>query len=123
MPLPLDVYATKDEVVIIAAVPGIQPEQLDISINQNTVTIGGSMPNVATSAEAKEATWYLHELQHGSFQRSVTLPIDVDAGRADATFDHGILRLHLPKAETAKPKQIKVRVADRAIEAGNKTED
>jgi HSP20 family protein len=117
MPLPLDVYATKDEVVIIAAVPGIQAEQIEITINQNTVTLSGTVPNVASSEEAKDATWYLHELQHGAFQRSVTLPIEVDPARADATCENGILRLRLPKAETAKPHQIKVRVADPAIEA------
>jgi len=117
MPLPLDVYATKDEVVIIAAVPGIQAEQIEITINQNTVTLTGSTPNVASSEEAKDATWYLHELPHGAFQRSVTLPIEVDPAKADATCEHGILRLRLPKAETAKPRQIKVRVGGPAIEA------
>jgi HSP20 family protein len=118
MPLPLDVYATKDEVIIIAAVPGVQAEEIEITINQNTVTLSGKTPNVASSEEAKEATWYLHELLHGAFQRSVTLPIEVDPAKADASCEHGILRLRLPKAETAKPRQIKVRVAEPAIEAG-----
>ena len=117
MPLPVDVYATKDEVVIIAAIPGIQAEAIEISINQNTVTLSGTMPNVASSEEAKDATWYLHELPNGAFQRSVTLPIEVDPAKADATCEHGILRLRLPKAETAKPRQIKVRVGSQAIEA------
>lgn len=122
MPLPLDVYATKDEVVIIAAIPGIDADQVQITIDQNTVTLSGKTPNVASSEEAKDATWYLHELQHGAFQRSVTLPIEVDAARADATCEHGILRLRLPKAETAKPRQIKVRVASPAIEQGESPE-
>ncbi len=117
MPLPLDVYATKDEVVIIASAPGIRADEIEISINQNTVTLSGTMPNVASSEEAKEATWYLHELAHGAFQRSVTLPIDVDSARADATFENGVLRLRLPKAETARPRQIKVRGAQPAIDA------
>jgi HSP20 family protein len=117
MPLPLDVYATKDEIVIIAAVPGLGAEQIEISINQNTVTISGAMPNVAKSVDAKEATWYLHELPHGSFQRAVTLPYEVDAARAEATSMDGILRLQLPKAETAKPHQIKVRGGSQAIDA------
>jgi HSP20 family protein len=123
MPLPLDVYGTKDEVVLIAAVPGMSGDDIEITINQNTVMLSGKTPNVATSEEAKDATWYLHELPYGSFQRSVTLPIEVDAAKADATFEHGILKLRLPKAETAKPKQIKVRVGGaetttEAIEAG-----
>lgn len=120
--LPLDVYATKDEIVIIAAVPGIRADDIEISINQNTVTLSGKMPNVASSEEAKAATWYLHELQHGSFHRSVTLPTDVDSARADATFEDGVLRLRLPKAETAKPRQIKVRSSQTAIEAESVSE-
>ena len=123
MPLPLDVYATKDEVVIIAVAPGIQADELEITINQNTVTLSGKMPNVAASVEGKEATWYLHELPHGGFQRSITLPMDVDGSRADATSENGILRLRLPKAETAKPHQIKVRGATEAIEAGKASDD
>ncbi|MEA2584212.1 MAG: hypothetical protein QOF33_2297 [Thermomicrobiales bacterium] len=125
MPLPLDVYATGDEVMLIAAVPGLRPDDIEITINQGTITLSGKTPNVAQSEEAKNATWYLHELPHGSFTRSVTLPIEVDAAKADATFEQGILRLRLPKAEQAKPKQIKVRVAgasaeNEAITAGEK---
>ena len=108
MPLPLDVYATGEEVFVIAAVPGLRPEDIEITINQGTVTLSGKTPNVAQSEEAKNATWYLHELPHGAFTRSVTLPIEVDSAKADATFEQGILRLRLPKAEQAKPKQIKV---------------
>jgi HSP20 family protein len=116
MPLPLDVYATENEVVVIASAPGLRAEDIEISINQGTITLSGKTPNVAQSEEAKHATWYLHELPHGSFSRSVTLPIEVDAANADATFDQGILRLRLPKAEKAKPKQIKVRVVGQGTE-------
>jgi HSP20 family protein len=123
IPLPLDVYASKDEVVLIAAVPGVQANEIEISINQNTITLTGKIPNAASSEEAKDATWYLHELPHGNFQRSITLPIEVDAGKADATCEHGILRLRLPKAETARPRQIKVRGGQEAIEAGQANEN
>lgn len=112
MPLALDVYGTKDEVVLIAAVPGLRPEDIEITINQNTVTLSGTVPNAAQSEEATGATWYLHELAHGAFQRSITLPMEVDSTRADATFEQGILRLRLPKAETAKPKRIEIRSSD-----------
>jgi len=66
MPLPLDVYATKEEVVVIAAVPGMSGNDIEITTNQNTVTLGGKTPNVAASEEAKAAPWYLHELAHGA---------------------------------------------------------
>ena len=126
MPLPLDVYSTGDEVVLIASIPGIRPEDLDISVNQGTVTLTGKTANVAQSEEAKDATWYLHELPFGTFSRSVTLPVEVDSANADATFDQGILRLRLPKAERAKPRQIKVRAGNgqtAAIEPNVTSED
>jgi HSP20 family protein len=106
----LDVYATDDEAVVLAAVPGVDPEQIDISIEKNTVTLKGEIANAFASAEAKDASWYLHELPYGSFQRSLTLPWEIDLEAADATFQHGLLRLTLPKARSAKPKQIRVRV-------------
>ncbi len=68
-----------------------------------------SVKNVASSEEAKNATWFIHELPYGKFQRSITLPVDIDLAKADATFDFGILKLRLPKAASAQPKQIKVR--------------
>ena len=109
-PIALDVYANDDEAVVLAAVPGVDPENIEISIERNTLTLKGEIFNSATSEEAKGATWYLHELQSGSFQRSLTLPWDIDVDTADATFQHGLLRLTLPKAQADKPKQIRVRV-------------
>jgi HSP20 family protein len=106
--MPLDIYATDDHAVVIAAVPGMQPDDLQITVQQNTVTLAGTVRNVADTQDAKGATWYLHELVSGTFQRSVTLPFPVDADAAEATFEHGMLWVKLPKAETAKPKKIAV---------------
>jgi HSP20 family protein len=119
--LPLDVYATQDEAVIIAAVPGMNPHDLDVTIDQNVVTLAGTVPTAAESEQGKGATWYLHELWSGQFRRSVTLPFEVDAANAEATFENGIVRIALPKAERAKPHRIAVRTAagnGEAIEAG-----
>jgi HSP20 family protein len=118
-PLPLDVYATGDEAVIIAAVPGMSSKDLEVTINQNVVTLAGQVPTAAESEQGKGATWYLHELWHGRFQRSVTLPFEVEAGKAEATFENGIVRIVLPKAERAKPQKIAIRTVDsqQAIEA------
>lgn len=109
MPLPLDIYATSDEVVIIAAVPGIDPSTIDVTVDKETVTLTGSTPDVAQSEDASEATWFLHELPRGTFSRSVTLPVEIDANAAEATFEHGVLRLRLPKAEAARPRKIEIR--------------
>jgi HSP20 family protein len=121
-PLPLDVYATQDEAVIIAAVPEMDPQALEVTVNQNVVTLAGSVQSAAESEQGKGATWYLHELWHGQFRRSVTLPFEVDANKADATFEHGIVRITLPKAERAKPFRIQVKGTagqEEAIEAGS----
>lgn len=117
--LPLDVYATTDEAVIIAAVPGMNAQDLDVTINQNVVNLTGSVPTAAESEQGKGATWYLHELWHGPFRRGVTLPFEVDAGRAEATFENGIVRIVLPKAERAKPQKIAIKSANgqQAIDA------
>ncbi|HET9659914.1 MAG TPA: Hsp20/alpha crystallin family protein [Thermomicrobiales bacterium] len=109
MPLPLDIYATNEEVVIIAAVPGIDPANIEVTVDKGTVTLTGSTPDVAQSNEAAEATWLLHELPRGTFSRSITLPVEIDANNADATFEHGVLRLRLPKSEAAKPRKIEIR--------------
>jgi HSP20 family protein len=123
-PLPLDVYATQEEAVIIAAVPGMSPQELEITIDQNVVTLSGTVPTAAESEQGKGATWYLHELWHGQFRRSVTLPFEVDAGKADASFENGIVRIMLPKAERAKPHKIAIKTGNgqqEAIEAGSKS--
>jgi HSP20 family protein len=108
---PLDVFATEDAMTVLAAVPGIDPAQIDISVEKGQVTIKGEVPDVATSEEASNATWYLHELPRGAFQRTLSVPFEIDANAAAATFENGMLRLTLPKAEAARPKQIRIRVA------------
>ena len=119
--LPLDVYATPDEVIIIAAVPGMNPQDLEITYDQNTVTLAGAVPTATESEQGKNATWYLHELWHGQFRRSVSLPFEVDASKAEATFEHGIVRITLPKAEWTKPQKIAIRSTSgqEAITAGS----
>ena len=119
-PMPLDVYATDDQIVITAAVPGMKPDNLQLTVHQNTVTLSGSLQSVADTEEAKNTTWYLRELPSGTYRRSVTLPFDVDADKADASFEHGILRVVLPKAEASKPRQISIHSGqNQAIEAGS----
>jgi HSP20 family protein len=110
--IPVDVFATDSDVFVIASAPGLGPDELEVTIDENVLTLSGTIPNVAKSTEAEGATWYLHENGHGQFRRTVTLPVDVDADQAEATFEHGILRLRLPKAEAAKPRQIKIRSAE-----------
>lgn len=107
-PMPLDVFATEDQAVILASVPGMQSEDLDLAIHENTITLSGKVESTANAEETKGATWYAHELWSGEIRRSVTLPFPVDSERAEAVFENGILRIVLPKAETAKPRKISI---------------
>ncbi len=104
--LAVDVYETPDNVVVKTAVPGVKPEEIDITITGDTLTISG-----ATKFEEKvEREDYIRkELRYGSFSRSVNLPSGLNVEKAEATFENGLLTLTIPKAEEAKPKAIKVK--------------
>ncbi len=104
--LPLDVYQTAKDVVVKASLPGYKPEEVDITITGDTLTIKGEHQE---EKETKEEDYWLQERHYGSFARSVTIPVEVKSDKAEASFDDGVLTLTLPKAEVVKPKQIKVK--------------
>jgi HSP20 family protein len=101
--LPLDVTEAQDDFVIKASLPGIRPEDVQTTILGDTLTIRGE-----SQAEEEDGhDWLLRERRSGSFQRSVRLGTPIDADRASARFEDGVLTLTLPKSEQARPKQIK----------------
>lgn len=104
--LAIDMYETADSVVVKTAVPAVKPEDIDITIIGNSLTIVGE-----TKAEEKveEENYIRRERRYGRFSRSVTLPSGVQGEKAEATFGHALLTLTIPKAEEAKPKVIKVK--------------
>ena len=108
--LPLDMYETKDAVVIQARVPGVNPDELEVTATEDTITIQGRLASNALSEEAQQWQWYRRELWTGNFSRVVTLPTRVDLNKIEANFVHGLLTLTVPKAEEVKPKSIKVTV-------------
>ena len=103
--LPLDVSTTKDALVVEASLPGVKPDDVEITLENNTLTISGK-----TLEERKEGegSHLVQEIRRGSFSRSVSLPAGLEADKATATFENGILRLTIPKAEQVKPRQIKI---------------
>ncbi len=103
--LPLDVTTTADSLTIEAALPGIRPDDVDITVENGTVTISGKTADERT---ADEGSYVLQEIRRGNFSRSVTLPTGLEPDKARATFEHGILRLEIPKAEQVKPRQIRI---------------
>jgi HSP20 family protein len=103
--IPLDVLMTQDALVVDAALPGVKPEDVDISVLGNTLTISAR----SSSEERREEGGYLYqEVRRGSFSRAVTLPSNVRPEAATATFENGMLRLSIPKAEEAKPRHIHI---------------
>ena len=103
--LPLDVCETEHEFVVKAALPGIKPDDVQITVHGDTLTIRGESK---AEEEKKGEHWHLRERRYGTFQRSLTLATPVNSDKAHADFDLGVLTLTLPKAESAKPRQIKV---------------
>ena len=103
---PLDVYETEDSLVVKASLPGVKPEEVDISIAGDVLTIKGESRR---EEEVKEENYHRRELRCGSFCRSVALPSQVEHGKAEASFEHGILTVTLPKSEEVKPKAIKIK--------------
>lgn len=102
---------------VMAALPELDPQDLEITCTQNTLTLSGTVPNVADSDQGKNATWYAHEPWSGQFQRTVTLPFEVDADKAEATFENGLVRIAVPKAERAKPQKIAIKAGSGQQEA------
>jgi HSP20 family protein len=104
--LALDVYETKDEVVVKAALPGVKPDETQVTITGDTLTIRGESKE---EKEIKEENYIRKERNFGSFARCVTLPAGLKADKAEATFENGVLTLKIPKSEEVKPKSIKVK--------------
>jgi HSP20 family protein len=105
---PVDIFEQPDAIRIAAEVPGVKPEDVKISLEDNVLTIHGSKDQV--SQERTERV-HRYERTYGTFERSFTLPTTVDATNIKAGYENGVLTVTLPKVEKAKPRQIEVQVA------------
>lgn len=103
--LPLDVSETEDAFIIKASIPGIDPNELEINLQDNILTIKGE-----TSFEDEEKTqqYHLRERRYGIFMRSIALPTAISRDEIGATCENGVLTLHLPKSQEAKPRRISI---------------
>jgi HSP20 family protein len=102
--LAIDLYETDNDLVVEASLPGISPDEVDISVVGNSLTITGETKY--TEQREEKGKYYYHERRYGTFQRNINLPVRVNSDKAQATFQNGILKLTLPKVEEAKPKHI-----------------
>ncbi len=112
--LALDVIEDENEFQVKASVPGIKPADLDITYNNNTLMIKGE---VKEEYETEEGRYHMRERRFGSFSRSLTLPSNINADQIQADYQDGVLTLHLPKSEEAKPKRITVHGGEKMIDA------
>jgi len=101
--LPLDVYTTDEEIVISAAIPGVDPDKVEITIEGNNLSIKGEVAGPLDNVD-----YVLQERAYGTFSRNLRLNLPVDADKAEATFDKGVLTLTIPKQDAVKPRTVKV---------------
>ena len=101
--LAVDVREEEDAYVLSALVPGLKADDLNIQVLEDVVTISGEF-------KTDESEYLMQELPHGSFSRTLRMPVSLDAGQAEAKIVDGVLTLHLATAESARPKTIKVAV-------------
>jgi HSP20 family protein len=105
---PLEMWETSDAVHVKVALPGIKPEDVEITFTAGVLHIRASRELEQSNA----VSWYRREIPYGSFDRALSLPTSVDSDRAEARYEHGMLSLTLPKAESVRPKQIRISNAD-----------
>ena len=102
----VDIREDKDHLTLTLDVPGVRPEDVKISLENQVLTIAGEKQAVQ---QEKDERWHRWERQYGRFERTFTLPSTVDAERIEATSDNGVLTVRLPKIEKARPREIQVR--------------
>lgn len=101
----VDMYEDKDNIIVETQLGGIDPEKVDISIENNVLTIKGESEK---KSEVEDKNYYRKEIRRGSFYRSIPLPTKVDGEKAQAINEDGILKITVPKASEVKPKTIKI---------------
>jgi HSP20 family protein len=104
--LTIDVYQTENDIVIKSTIAGVKPEDLDVSISNDMISIKGDRKN---EEQVPDENYYYQECYWGTFSRSVVLPVDVISEKSEASLKNGILTIRLPKADVTKTKKIQVR--------------
>ena len=102
---PVEVSETEGEIEVKASLPGVKPEEVEITVQNDVLTIKAERKD---TSDEKKRDYYRREIRYGAFHRSMSLPVSVDSDKAEAKYENGVLSLTLPKAEALRPKQIKV---------------
>lgn len=123
VPLPLDISTSSDSLVVEAALAGTRPDDVEITVEDGTLTIRATN---ASERKEGEGDYLVQEIRRGELSRSISLPSGLEPDRAEASFDNGVLTLRIPKAEQVKPRQIRINATTNghatAVGAGNGSE-
>lgn len=104
----MDIFETDERVVVKAALPGIKPDDVEISVSEGVLLVKGE----SSSEESTDGeSYHTREIRYGAFQRAIRLPAEVSDEKAEVEFKDGVLTVTLPKAEEVRPKQIKIKTA------------
>jgi HSP20 family protein len=115
-----DVFEDKDGIKIVAELPGVRPEDVKLSLESNMLTIRGEKKQ---QAEERTERVHRYERTYGTFERTFALPNTVDAEQIEARYDAGLLTIHLPKAERARPREIQVKVGNGQEQLGERKQE
>ena len=119
--LPLDVVEDENDYTIKASIPGVKPDDLDITFDKGMLTIRGELKD---ESESTKGQYHLRERRYGTFTRSISIPTSVKPDEIQANYNDGILTLKMPKAEDVKPKRIPIKSSEgnKVIEAKSKSQ-
>jgi HSP20 family protein len=102
----LDMYETDGKIKVDMPLPGVKPEEVELTVTGNTLTIKGERK---AKEEVKDEHYYRHEMHYGAFTRTVTLPETVDVAKPEATFENGVVTVSFPKLKTVEPRRIEIK--------------
>ncbi|MGB4703483.1 MAG: Hsp20/alpha crystallin family protein [Candidatus Saccharicenans sp.] len=115
----VDIYETENELVLTAELPGIDEKDVEIKIEDNTLTLKGERK---FEKETREENYHRIERAYGSFYRSFSLPNYIDQDKISAEFENGLLKIHMPKRPEVKPRKVKILKPQTAEKSGEKSE-
>lgn len=113
--MPMDLYETTDHAVVLASLPGMHPDDVNVLIEEDTLTISGSISGDRKQQDehGDPVTWYMAEIPRGSYERRIQLPFKIEESQVQAEFANGLLRIKLPKLEASRPRRIPVQVLEK----------
>ncbi|GCE48324.1 HSP20 family protein [Thermosporothrix hazakensis] len=126
---PMDVYEDEHGYKVSISLPGVRPEDIDVTVHQNTLNIKGEYkheiePEQQQAQEKPRGNWLVREISSGSYQRSITFDRPIDLEHIETNYEHGMLTINLPVTESSRPKRIEVRSGAKSqqvpVEAGKR---